>query len=215
MKTMRKAEIFLFITAVALFVLGGAFYRHVPPLMASHWDAAGNVTGYMPRPLGVFLSPVIFLLLAALLFFIPRMDPKRGNIEKFRRYFDRFLIGFACFFYYAYLLLLLWNVGHRFHFIAMLIPAVAGLLYLIGTILPHTEPNWTIGVRTPWTITSEGVWRKTHRAGGPVFKIAAVVALLGTAFPEHAVWFLVLPVVGAAIGLVLYSYVLYAREGQN
>lgn len=209
---MTKAEVFLFMVAAALFVLGAVYYPQVSPLVASHWDAAGNANGYAPKAWGMFALPIAFFIVALVLFFIPRMDPKHENIEKFRRYFDRFLVGIALFFYYIYSLFLSWNLGHRFNFMLWITPGFAALFYLIGSILPHTELNWTIGIRTPWTISSESVWRKTHRVGGIVFKISAVIALLGISFPAFTIWFVVLPPVIGAFALFIYSYVLYAKE---
>jgi uncharacterized membrane protein len=209
---MRKAEWgFLGIVALA-FATGIAFYAHLPAEIASHWNATGEVNGYMSRAWGTFLFPVILLILAGIFLAIPHIDPKRENIVRFRKYYDYFLIGFGLVFYYIYFLTLLFNVGYHFNFTGFLIPPLATLLYFIGILLPHTELNWSIGIRTPWTISSETVWKKTHAAGGAAFKICGVIALLGVAFPGAAVWLLVAPVVIAALGLVVYSYVLYEKE---
>jgi uncharacterized membrane protein len=108
--------------------------------------------------------------------------------------------------------MLLWNVGYRFDFALAIIPAIAGLFYVIGAILPNTEPNWTIGLRTPWTISNDAVWRKTNRAGGLAFKTSAVIGLIGMFFSAKiGFWFLLVPIIASMIGLVIYSYVLYER----
>lgn len=208
---MRKSEWLLLLAAAIFFATGFAFYPYLPDQIASHWNAAGNVNGYMPRAWGVFLLPIVFILIALVFMAIPRMDPKRDNIAKFRKYFDYFVEAFAAVFYYIYLLSLLWNIGYQFNFTLFLIPALAALFYLIGVLLPHTELNWTIGIRTPWTISSDAVWKKTHIAGGLAFKICGVIALLGTGFPNLALWFLVVPIIVSTIGLVIYSYMLYER----
>jgi len=209
---LRKAEWFILIVAAIAFITGALAYPNVPPLVASHWDAAGNVNGYMSRAWGVFLFPIIFLVVFAIFLIIPRIDPKKENIAKFRKYFDHFIMGFALFFYYVYLLFLAWNMGYRFNFAVMLTPALALLFYLIGVLLTHTELNWTIGIRTPWTISSEAVWRKTHDAGGTAFKVCAAIALVGTFFPGFSIWFVLAPLIISMIGLVTYSYVLFERE---
>lgn len=146
----------------AFFATGAVAYPHLPAQVASHWNAAGEVDGFMSRGWGAFLSPAIFAFIAALLYAVPRVDPKRENIAKFRKYFDCFVVAFSFVFYYIFLLTLLWNAGYVFDFAAFLIPPLAGLFYLVGMILPHTELNWTIGIRTPWTMSSEAVWKKTH-----------------------------------------------------
>ena len=199
---------------VAVFFATGAwFYPQLPSQIASHWNAAGQVNGYMSKFWGVFLYPIIFIVIAALLFAIPRIDPRRENIAKFRQYYDWFVIAFAFFFYYIYLFILFWNIGYVFNLGAAIIPPIAGLFYVIGMILPHTEPNFMIGIRTPWTISSPSVWHRTHQVGGWAFKISAVISLIGIFFSSSlSVWFLLVPILVSAIGLVIYSYVLYERE---
>jgi uncharacterized membrane protein len=76
----------------------------------------------------------------------------------------------------------------------------------------HAEPNWTIGIRTPWTLSNEEVWYKTHKLGGKLFRVVAVLSLLGLIFPQHAVWFILVPVVIVAIYLVVYSYLEYRKK---
>ncbi len=209
---MRKAEwILLGMVAVAV-ATGLVFYPYLPTMVASHWDAAGNVNGSLSRAWGTFLFPAIFFALFLVFFAIPRIDPKRENIRKFRKYFDYFIVGFGAFFYYIYFLTLLWNVGYRFDMTTFILPPVSALFYFIGIFLPHTKVNWTIGIRTPWTISSASVWKKTHEAGGVAFKMSGIIGLVGTAFPPFGVWFLLVPVIASTIGLVVYSYVLYEKE---
>lgn len=195
---------------------GRAFYPHLPTLVASHWNAQGNVDGYASRGGEVFAVPIIFLIVALLLYAVPRIDPHRKNIEKFRKYYDYFLIAFAIFFYYLYLVMLLWNVGYQFNTVLALLPALAALFYLLGLILPHTEQNWTMGIRTPWTLSSETVWKKTHIVGGWAFKAYALIILCGILLPLSAtIWLIVLPIIIIALGLVVYSYVLYEKEKKH
>jgi uncharacterized membrane protein len=209
---MRKAEWFLFIMVLASFLIGAVLYPSMPSQVVSHWNAAGQPNGSMPRVWGVFALPIVFLFVAVILFFLPRIDPKRKNIEKFRKYFDYFIIAFAIFFYYLYLLTLIWNMNDGFNMTSALIPALAALFYLIGFFLPHTEPNWTIGIRTPWTLSSERVWKKTHEIGGLAFKICAIFILFGVIFPTAMLWLILVPLLITAVGLVVYSYLLYRKE---
>ena len=209
---MKRTELLLLLAAILFFVTGTAFYPYLPPILAAHWNTQGQVNGYISRGWGTFLFPAIFVFIAFLFFLIPRIDPKKENIAKFRKYFDYIVITIVIFFYYIYLLSLVWNIGYRFNFVMYLVPAFAVLFYIIGAFLPHIELNWMIGIRTPWTISSESVWKKTHEVGSTAFKISAIVMLIGMLFPTYAVWFLGVPLAASAVGLIAYSYVLYQRE---
>ncbi len=209
---MKKAEIALLAIVALAFVTGLALYPYMPDMVATHWSASGVVNGSMPRAWGVFLFPVILFLVAAIFFVVPRIDPKRGNIAKFRKYFDCFAIEIVALLYYIYVLSLVWNLGYQFDFGVTLAPALAGLFYAIGVLLPHTEQNWMIGIRTPWTISSETVWKRTHAVGGIALKICAALAVMGMLFSDVLIWFLIAPIIVVAVGLVVYSYVLYEKE---
>jgi uncharacterized membrane protein len=84
---------------------------------------------------------------------------------------------------------------------------------LIGNLLPRARPNWFIGIRTPWTLSSDRVWEKTHRVGGRAF-VAGGLAILIAALvaPQWAHYVLVAVVVVCSLGAVLYSYIAWRRE---
>jgi uncharacterized membrane protein len=47
---------------------------------------------------------------------------------------------------------------------------LVGVLMLgIGAVLGKIRPNWFVGIRTPWTMSSKQAWVKTHRLGGFMF----------------------------------------------
>ena len=212
---MKKTEIALFAIVALAFVTGMGAYPSMPSVVATHWNAQGAVNGSMSRVLGVFLFPVILLLVAVIFFVVPRIDPKRGNIEKFRKYFDPFAIEIVALLYYIYVLSLVWNLGYQFDFKIAIAPALAGLFYVIGALLPHTEQNWMVGIRTPWARSAAKPYgsarRRRHcpedlrRTGGHRHALPAVL-----------MWFLLAPIIiVAAVGLTVYSYVLYEKEEKH
>jgi len=209
---MKKTEWILLGVVVLGFAVGAWAYPQLPPTVTSHWDASGNPNGALPSFWGAFLFPIILAFIALIFFIIPRVDPKRDNIEKFRKYYDYFALSFIIIFFWIFLLFLEWNLGQRFDFSVALLPALCGLFWVVGGLLPHTKPNWTIGIRTPWTLSSEHVWKKTHQAGEMVFKIAAVIGLMGVLFPPYGLWLLVGLVLVGALGLLIYSYILFEEE---
>ncbi|MFH1161828.1 MAG: SdpI family protein [Candidatus Jorgensenbacteria bacterium] len=209
---LHRSEIVAFVMILLSFVVGWYFYPMLPERVASHWNAQGDVNGTMPRFWGAFLMPLIVLIILAIFMVVPRIDPKRENIEKFRKYLDAFIIVISLFFIYVYGLTLALNLGYHFSLIPHLLPALAVLLYSAGLLISKSEQNWTIGIRTPWALSSETVWRKTHKLGGMLFKIAAVVVLVGTAFPGAELWFILFPILMAALVPTVYSYFWYRDE---
>ena len=88
----RKSTLAIFGLVLISFILSIYFYPQVPEQVATHWDFQGEVNGYMSKFWGLFVMPVLITGIAALFLVIPRIDPKKENIEKFRKYYDGFVI---------------------------------------------------------------------------------------------------------------------------
>jgi uncharacterized membrane protein len=209
MSKIEKASLFLIGLSFGAAIY---FYPQMPEMMASHWNAAGEVDGYMPKALALFLMPAMALIFFGLFLIIPRIDPLKANIGKFRRYFDIFILLFEIFFLYVYFLTIAWSFGWRFDMTAAMMPAMALLFYYLGVLIEKAERNFFIGIRTPWTLSSDNVWKKTHARGGKLFKGAAALTLLAAFIPDYAIYFMLVPIVGVSIYLIIYSYLEFTRE---
>jgi uncharacterized membrane protein len=203
------------ITGILLvtFVLSLAAYPYLPGRIVSHWGLSGQANGYLPKIWGLFLIPLISTGLALLLLAIPRIDPLRANIAKFRPTYDHFIAVFLLYLLYIQILVILWNFGVRFNFSQVLSPAFGALFYAIGILVGRAKQNWFIGIRTPWTLSSEKVWDRTHAIGGKLFRIAGVLAFLGAfAPPVLGFVFILGPVLVISVYLVVFSYLEYRKE---
>jgi uncharacterized membrane protein len=98
--------------------------------------------------------------------------------------------------------------------ITFLSPALAILFYYSGILIENAKMNWFIGIRTPWTLSSDKVWDKTHKIGGKLFKIAGVINLLAIFYQNYTIFFIVVPVIIVSIYTVVYSYFEYQKEMQ-
>lgn len=208
---MKKTYTIIILIILISFIVGLYYYSKTPDQLASHWNAKGEVDGYMSKFWGLFLMPIVSLVMFLLLVFVPKIDPLKKNIEKFRKYFDTFIVLMVLFFFYVYILTIAWNIGKRFDMGQAMIPAMGILFYYIGILVNHAERNWFIGIRNPWTLSSDKVWEKTHKVGGKLFKVAGIIALLGIFFPSSIIWFVLVPVIFISVYLVVYSYFTYKK----
>lgn len=208
---MRKSEILILFLVAASFVVGIYIYPQMPERMASHWGMEGQVDGYLSKFWGVFLLPIIFLVMAILFIIIPRIDPLKNNIQQFRKYFDGFIVLIFLFFLYIYGLTLYWNLGNMFNMIAFMISAIAVLFYYCGILINNSKRNWSIGIKTPWTMSNDIVWDKTHKIGSKLFKISAIICLLGLIWPFSAMWFVLVPILASTLFVFVYSYLEFKK----
>ena len=198
---------------LAAVILSLSVYNRLPDPMASHWNLNDEVDGSMSRPWGAFLMPVMAAFLTGLLLLVPGIDPLKANIASFRGAYNAFVVGIVVFLLYLHKLTLLWNLGYQqFRMSTVLLPAVGLIFVLVGWLLARTRRNWFIGIRTPWTLSSDTVWEKTHRLGSQTFIVMGLVVLFTGLLGSGGL--LLIPVV-IAFGVlvpVVYSYVLYRRE---
>jgi len=209
---MRKSEVTALVIILTPIIISIYSYPLMPETIASHWNVQGEADAHMSKFWGLFFLPFFSIGLLLLFILIPKIDPLKANVEKFRKYYDGFVVLAVGFFFYLHLLTVFWNVGIRFGMIQFLQPAFAILFYYCGILIENAKMNWFIGIRTPWTLSNEKVWEKTHRTGGKLFKIAGVITLFGVFFPGYAIFFILLPVILVAFYSTAYSYLQYQRQ---
>ena len=169
---------------IVIAIMAGVFlWNQLPEQMASHWNANDEVDGTMPRFWGVFLMPIVTLGMFALFIFIPNMDPLKANIVEFRETFNLFIVFFVTFMLYVHILTLIWSLGYNnFKMSTALLPIIGLMFIFIGYMLRKARRNFFIGIRTPWTLSSDTVWSKTHQLGSILFMLSGVFAMIGGFF---------------------------------
>jgi len=197
---------------IITFSLTIAIYPTVPDRVVSHWNAAGQADGYMSKFWGLFLIPLIMTGFVALFAVLPRIDPHKKNYEKFRDYYEGFILLFVLFLLAIQVQIILWSIGYQIS-PNLTFPLLIGILFIyIGFLLGHAEQNWFVGIRTPWTLSSKTVWKKTHQLGGKLFIIAGVISCAGIFAGAYALWFVLPPVLAVAVIAVAYSYIEFQKE---
>jgi uncharacterized membrane protein len=209
---MKKIKIIILAVIAISFLVGFYLYPYMPEKVASHWNIEGEVDGYMPKFWGLFLMPIISLVIFLLFLLIPKLDPLKENIKKFREYFDKFILLMILFILYIHTLTILWSFGWRFDMGQLMAPAMGILFYFAGILIGKSKRNWSIGIRTPWTLSSDLNWDKTHKLGSKLFKISGVIAFFGLLLPGLAFYLVIIPVILSAIYSFVYSYLEYQKE---
>ena len=210
----RTTTILVLVMIIGATLAGLLLWSRLPEQMASHWNFNDQVDGYMSKFWGVFMVPLITLGMFVLFLVIPSIDPLKANIAQFRGAFNLFIVLIVAFMLYIYGLTLAWNLGYTdFKISTSILPAIGLLFIFIGFMLRRAKRNFFIGIRTPWTLSSDQVWNKTHQLGSILFMASGALAVVGSFFGgTTAFWMLMIPIFGSTIFLVIYSYILYRRE---
>jgi len=195
-------------------LVSAAVYSRLPDNLAVHWDLHGNPNGWMPRPVGAYFAPVFILVLWQLLRFVPRIDPREANYARFGPAYETIVASVLVLMLAIHFVVLALALGYHVP-INRIVPALIGALYLvIGNVMPRTRSNWWFGVRTPWTLSSDRVWTRTHRLAGYSMTGAGLVMLLvAIALPaELGIPVAVAASIAAVAAPAVYSYLTWRRE---
>jgi uncharacterized membrane protein len=181
MKTMYR-EIVLLIVAFSPAIGALVLYNDLPGTMATHFGMHNEVNGTMPKPAAVLMI-VIIGLAPFLLSAMRKFDPRIVNELKFSIAFQAIRYCTALLMAIAGWSIVVYNLGYALDLRKLVFIPLAALFLVIGNYLPVMKPNFIMGIRTPWTLSDDENWRKTHRFGGPVMVIGGLIILVAAFLP--------------------------------
>ena len=195
----------LLLHVLAALVATWSVFDRLPEPLPTHFGFDGKPNGWMPRAYGAWGMPAFAFLLWAFVRFLPLVLPKS---EKQRLAVSSMplVAMFTAVFMAAVHVVILYVALAPGADVTKIIFALMGVFFVaLGLVMPRLRRNPVIGIRTPWTLTSDENWARTHRlagysmvvggvlgglvslAGGPVASVAALACFLGSAIVP-AVW---------------------------
>jgi uncharacterized membrane protein len=208
-----KSEFFSLLLIAISVAASFYFYAHFPERVITHWNFAGEPNGWSSRGFAAFFFPALLAGMYILFLAIPYFDPKKERYAEFAKAYSVFRAFIIFIMTLIFFIASLDNLGFNFNIGAWTASAVGVLFIVIGNYMGKLKMNWFVGIRTPWTLSSEAVWNKTHRFGGKVFVFCGVLMAL-TGFSPLA-WRLPLFIAEIIIllfGTIIYSYLVYLQE---
>ncbi len=196
-------------------IFGVAVMSRLPDRVASHWNMQGEVNGTMSRTGVVLFMPALALVMAVILNYAPRLDPKRRNFPLHAEAYWMVMNTILVFLAVMHVAIIGYNLGWPLH-LQSLVGVGLGLLFVvIGNVLTVVRPNWIFGIRTPWTLSSDLAWRETHRVGGYGFVgVGLLVLITGLVWPAGVYYVLVIGIGAVALVSVVWSYFAWKRDSQ-
>ena|ERR1043165_6638786 len=209
----RQKEIIVWIFLLIPFIYAMIVWNKVPDQVPTHFNFKGEPDNYSSKSVALLLLPAMNIFIYLILFFIPRIDPRRKNYESFGSSYQNIRLVIHLFFVGVFIFITqTTSGGEPLHLNAFL----SGMLLffaLLGNYMRTVRSNWFVGIRTPWTLSNDIVWRKTHELGGRIwFYSGLVLAVIIFFLPETAAAI----TMGAGIFVmvvipVVYSYFEYQR----
>lgn len=196
-------------------VCTGFVYDLLPSNIPSQWGFNGEISDYKPRWFAI-VTALLPMVMYMLMIVVPKIDPKKKAHQKHKKVYEIFTMCIVLFLIAIHWAVIGISVGFKIN-ISMYIRIGLGILFIIlGNRMGQIRPNYLLGIKTPWTLHSETVWKKTHKFGGIVFIVVGVIQMLAVFIrgsKGNYVSFISIALL--LISITLYSYLAYAREQKN
>ncbi|MDF2505960.1 SdpI family protein [Clostridium sp.] len=212
-----KRDWIVLIIIILQFVLGAYFYKSLPNKIPIpiHWNGNGEADSYAGTLYGIFSVPLISFGIYILFIILPFIDPKRENYKKFNSTYNYLKYILIIFLFIIEGITILASTKSSFD-TAILVKIMGSLLLiLIGNVMGRFKHNYFVGIKTPWTLASEEVWRKTHRMAAPVWVIGGIINMF-ISFTRINLN-IITPIIIVIIAVIpmVYSYIIYHKMSKG
>jgi len=206
-------DVIILLIALAPVIIGALMYNRLPEQLATHFDLRGNVNGSMSKPVFFGTMTLINLVIAILFKVVPGLDPKRANYAKFMDVYELLRFVIVLFLSGIFIVVLLFNKGYNISMNTVVYLSLGALWIVFGNYMGRIRHNYFMGIRTPWTLSSEVVWRKTHRLAGPLWVLCGLVFFAGAFIGSASPYLLFGGIIISVVIPIIYSFLVYRNQG--
>ncbi len=213
MKRNWRMEIIQLLPIAAMLIAGMLCWPYASDHIPVHWNLQGQVDRYGGKFEGLLLLPLVTLGLYGLLRVLPAFDPGKENYKSVLGTYDAIRLTVTLFLAAIYTVGVLTALGYHVNMTTVVGLAMGLLFIVLGNVMGKIRPNWFVGVRTPWTLSSKLSWTKTHRLAGWLFILMGLFAIVWAIAQNAWVFGAMLGVDGVClVTLVVYSYLVYRKD---
>ena len=205
-----KKEIPFLAIALIPFVYLIYIWNRLPEKVPMHWNGAGEIDRYGDKKELV----AVLLMLVGINYFvfliIPYVDPKQklqnmGNkLNIMRMILTLFMSALALF--------ILYSVEQKNSNPGFVFVIICLLFAFLGNYFKTIKPNYFIGIKTPWTLENEEVWKKTHELGGKLWFVGGLLMALTFVLPNNIQFYTFMGITAViTIIPIVYSYRIFNK----
>jgi uncharacterized membrane protein len=178
------------------------------------WSIGGICSEYGRNFLIIFAIPILMGVTLGLLRLLVRFEPRQQHLVQSQKALTTIWAAWLIFFLVMQAVLMLDFLG-RESTIATYWPILAGLVSIVmGNYLGKIRSNTLAGFRTPWTLSSELSWNKTHRLGGKLLFVLGLILIAGPLIITGDFWvyFIIVASLLWTVVLAIFSYYIWKRD---
>ncbi len=202
---MNKSNLSILFFVISV-ILGVICYPSMPDQMVIHWGPNGEPNGFAPKLVGVSFIPVVML------FLFVAIRSQKQYYQKFQSSHETILNTLMIVLLVIHGVIIAYGYGYMLN-IGIFVTLILGILFVtIGNFMPRFRHNYLIGIRTPWTLACEEVWKNTHLLSARVFFIGGILIMLTSFLPTTIHYILMLIIVLVTILISIGSSRYYYKK---
>jgi uncharacterized membrane protein len=204
--------------AVAIMVATSAWgWSQIPDdaQIPIHWGLDGQADGFAPKAVGLFALPALGLIISALLAIVPAIEPRRENLNRSAPAYRAVWLSLLGLLVVLHGAAVVAATGAGVDMAGLVAAGIGAMFVVIGNVLGKVRSNFMFGIRTPWTLTSDRSWNRTHRLGGRLMVALGLVVIGATALGLRGEPLFAIVGGGGGtlvVGVVVYSYLAWRAD---
>lgn len=211
-----KKEILPIIFVIGTIIISIISYNYLPEKVITHWNFQGVADGWNSKNFHLIFFPCLMIFLYIMLYFVPKIDPKRERYKEFEKTYLILKTIIMATLFIIFVIATLVNLGYKIP-VGKSVSLVIGIMMIVlGKYMGKIKNNYFVGIKTPWTLSSEYVWDKTHKFGGWTFFIFGLIIIISPYLDvKYSTILFLFGVLLTIFGTMVYSYILYEKEQKN
>lgn len=208
-----KKELPLIAIVLLPFIYLAYIWNQLPEKVPMHWNIKGEIDRYGEK-VELIIIPIFLPLLVYIIFLVvPKIDPKNrlnkmGNKLQTIKFLLTTLMSILALF-------IIYTAKNESFTNPNYMVLIIGVLYIVlGNYFKTLKANYFIGIRTPWTLEKETVWKKTHELGGKLWFIGGIIVVIASLILRKETNFTVFLIITGIITIIpiVYSYLTFKNE---
>jgi uncharacterized membrane protein len=209
----RTKEAIIWLILLVPFIYAFAIWNKVPEQVPTHFDLNGKPNAYSGKVFALLMLPIMNVAIYLLLFIVPRIDPRKKNYAIFGSSYQNIRLIIHLFLVGTFIFITQTTMNGQPLKLNVFLAGMLLFLALLGNYLRTVRSNFFVGIRTPWTLSNDVVWRKTHELSGRIWFYSGIVLAIAVFFlPQTAATIVMFTGVFIMVMVpVIYSYLEYRK----
>lgn len=172
-----RKEFIFWVLIVLPYVYLAFVWDKLPDKVPTHFSISGTADGWSDKSTLLWLPGGMGIVLYVLMLVIPSIDPKQRIQAMGERYYT-FRLMLTLFFSFIATYLVYVSQAGTMERPGLLTASLGAMFAMLGNYFQIIRRNYFIGIRTPWTLESELVWKRTHHMAGRLWMAGGILIII-------------------------------------